>query len=446
MHICNICNYHTDKESNYSKHLKTNKHKIKIASERERIACDYCQNIFNNERLLIDHIKLCSKNPKNKLCKFCNIIFNKEINYNNHLELCSNNKLAELETNLKNKNTDNEKLNEEIKKLNEEIRKYCFDSSNRTNNSVNAQFNLYFNNAPPIKEIEDFNLYNKEELNEEGYLKFTDELIYYSEHKMLPKFIGDHIIKIYKKPDIKDQCVWSTDIARLNYMIKKAIDGWCTDKKGNEFVKLTIIPLLKFIECDVRQQIQMLAILSREPTLSNMQAHSLNKKCIKLHDVIEKIETSKIANDILIYISPFFHIDKKFIEQYTKNNNLNSLESNVNLFIEDEESNCDNEIKAICDKEEISDNEEVSDSDVQEISDEEEIILKPVITKKLPKHIPSNDKKVNPIIIVKEEIAENPINKKLTKVVSSSDIKIKPIGDKDEIIPKPIRKNKFTKV
>ena len=176
MFTCNICEFSTGKQLSYTRHLETNKHKLnlKLDVKRDKIikrfVCNYCETVFQNDKLLTKHNKLCLQNPNNKLCKFCNVIFNKETNYINHIEICSNNKLTELETNLKNKNTDVERLRNLNEKINEEIRKYCFDSSNRTNNnSVNVQFNLYFNNVPPIKEIEDFSLYNKEDLDDEEY-------------------------------------------------------------------------------------------------------------------------------------------------------------------------------------------------------------------------------------------------------------------------------------
>ena len=325
MHICDICEYKTDRQLNYAKHLETKKHKVNVilASKKSDMLikqnpCDYCKINFKNDKSLIKHIKLCLKNPNNKLCQYCNQVFNKENNYLNHIEICTQNKILELENKI------------------EEMKKYSLNNSNRTNNSITTYncLNLYFNDAPEIKQIDNFNIYNKKALNADGQLKFLDELIYYNEHKMLPKFIGDHIIKIYKKDNIEDQSVWNSDTARLNYMIKKAFEnGWCADKKGTKFVKIGIEPLLKFIESDVNEQIRLLAIKSRDGNLSNIQSYAMNKKCEKLNEVITKIQSSKLSNEILIYISPHFHINKKFIETYKKNGKTKSLENSKNLLL-----------------------------------------------------------------------------------------------------------------
>ena len=163
MPICDICKYKTEKQSNYMKHVETEKHKlnvklgIKFDTHPKQIICEYCQIIFNNDKSHINHIKLCLKNPNNKLCIHCNLIFNKETTFVNHFELCANNKITEL------KNCVN-KLEISNKKIDDELKKYLYDTANRANNNVsnntsnNTSINLYFNNVP-IKLLDNFDIY-----------------------------------------------------------------------------------------------------------------------------------------------------------------------------------------------------------------------------------------------------------------------------------------------
>ena len=514
MSICTICNYQTDRPSNYIKHLETEKHKLKVISNNEAAllvkepVCNYCQITMANDKLLINHVKLCPKNPKNKLCKCCNLVFNKEFNYVNHMEFCYSNKITELDTNHKNKITELDtnhknkiteldtnhknkitelensitKLEISNKKIDDEFKKYLYDNANRANNSVsntsnNTSLNLYFNNAPPIKQIDNFDIYDKNLLTEDGYVKFIDELIYYSEHKLLPKFIGDHIIKTYKKDDMKDQSLWNTDTSRLNYIIKKAIEnGWYQDKKGNEFVKLCVEPLLKVIEYDIREQIRLLAIASRDVNLSGMEALNMNKKCEKLNDIVTKLESNKLANEILIYVSPFFHLDKKFIEEYKKNSKTINSGNDSTLFIEYIESESESEVDS--DDISIDENETIISKSFKKITskkpiiakpvkkttDKETIIAKPIISKKITEKEPIIAKPVISKKITDKEtiIAKRSISKKTTdkepiivkpviskKIIDKETIIVKPViskktTDKELIIAKPVISKKIT--
>lgn len=323
MYNCDICKFYTDKASHHIKHIITQKHKknIELNTVPKSIikpTCNYCQIIFTDDKLLVNHIKICTHNPDNKICKHCNTIFNKETKYFNHIETCFDNRITKLENN-------NKKLQNNFDKLNEDITKYLCDSSSRTknnNNSYNDYLNLYFRDAPTIKKITDFNICNNEILTENGYVRFIDELIYYYESNIFVKFIGNHIIKLYKKDNMQDQSVYNTDASRLNYIIKKENEGWHTDKRGIEFVKISIEPLLIYIKNFILDKINLFKNLYKNNNKSHFYLINFNK-CDKLNDIIIKIET-KMTDEILNYISSHFYINKENIKNYLKQNNINN--------------------------------------------------------------------------------------------------------------------------
>lgn len=121
MLICKTCEFYSDKRSNFIKHMKTDKHKQNVISGYvpetviKHIECDYCKAIFNNTKLLVNHIKVCVQNPNNTQCKYCNIIFSKDTSYFNHLEACLNNKIMFLEN--KNITLENKKITLENKNI-----------------------------------------------------------------------------------------------------------------------------------------------------------------------------------------------------------------------------------------------------------------------------------------------------------------------------------------
>jgi hypothetical protein len=70
--------------------------------------------------------------------------------------------------------------------------------------------------------------------------------MYDKEKKLIP-YLGDIIIKYYKKENPKDQSIWNSDTTRLNYLIRELIDTeltWTCDKAGLKVNEFIIIPLL----------------------------------------------------------------------------------------------------------------------------------------------------------------------------------------------------------
>ncbi len=188
MHKCYICNYETSDKSNLKHHEKSKKHLLK-----------------KKEKQLKDEEEDSKQEELNKK--------NKEIE-----ELKQ--KLIEIE---KEKDKEIEKL-----EMKAQIYKELSEKGKNINNGIiiNANtnnlnyVNKHFKNAPPLKKISNYTL-NGIDLNDDTQIdKLTDSIIYSYNNKCLHKLIGDHIIKHYKKDDLKLQSFHATDIARRKYLIK----------------------------------------------------------------------------------------------------------------------------------------------------------------------------------------------------------------------------------
>jgi len=70
--------------------------------------------------------------------------------------------------------------------------------------------------------------------------------------KSLDKFIGDIIIKEYKKEDTKTQQIWTTDVSRLSFLVRQILNEtekvWMSDKKGTCLLKMIIKPMQLVIQ------------------------------------------------------------------------------------------------------------------------------------------------------------------------------------------------------
>ena len=104
---CKICNYTTQSNSNYHKHLKTRKHQKNCV---EHSCYDLKNVVINDNATQLQHSATISNTNNNKthfvekenfICKFCNKEFNKHQSYYRHMKYyCKNKKnIDENETN-----------------------------------------------------------------------------------------------------------------------------------------------------------------------------------------------------------------------------------------------------------------------------------------------------------------------------------------------------------
>lgn len=174
MYSCKLCNYVTKNKNNYTRHSETEKHIINMETKIEK--------------KLYDEL--------NETCK----------------------KLEET----------NKTLTKEIEKLKNQVEIYkeiCIKTSNKIkyNNIITNNINYVINNygnAPPLEKMSNFTIGNINMDDKTQREVFVKEIIYYYKNNSLHKYLGDHIVKTYKKTDPKEQSFHTTDASRCNYIVK----------------------------------------------------------------------------------------------------------------------------------------------------------------------------------------------------------------------------------
>ena len=147
--------------------------------------------------------------------------------------------------------------------------------------------------------------------------KLIDWIIYNHNHKILHKYLGDFIIKVYKKEKPSEQSIWNTDSSRLTYIIKDLINNksskWKIDKKGVKTKKFLIKPLLNHIKTmlDDNQKI----LLGMVEKSKGLDIQSILDKVKSIIDIKSSIEDNILCDDILRYITPHFYFDKNKIQK-----------------------------------------------------------------------------------------------------------------------------------
>ena len=168
-----------------------------------------------------------------------------------------------------------------------------------------------YNNAPCLNSLNDYSIISKDT----DYL--INELILYYDKSKLDKFLGDFIVKHYKKDNPQLQALWNSDTDRLNYTIRELYNinnneknsvQWIVDRKGLKMTQQIINPLLEYISnlninyLKYKQRMNEESILNcTDKVMRNMHT---------LASINNDIRNNILSKEINKYIAPYFYLNK----------------------------------------------------------------------------------------------------------------------------------------
>jgi hypothetical protein len=298
---CPKCDYKTNDKSNYNKHTSRNK----------------CISLPPIIELPIE-LPIIQPIDKNYTCKFCDGSFKRMSNLTRHLKICSQKTIVEKEKDIEINalKYQLQESNELIKELKEFIK--SGKAGNTYNNiSIKNCIKQNYPDAPPLEGITDYQRIkydNDNDTNTNDDDQFISIIVYNHIHNSLQKYIGDFIIKCYKKDDPSQQSMWNSDVSRLTYIIKELLANnnstWNHDYKGVKIKASIINPLLQYIKETINQ-----FWISSLGNMKNMELNKLidtQEKLIMVHEIKRDIENSELSNKIIKYIAPHFYMDNTF--------------------------------------------------------------------------------------------------------------------------------------
>ena len=330
--ICNFCNYSTDTKFCYEKHLKTRKHQEKvneiptvkhvnhmvttvdphqynIIQIKNEYRCEYCNNLYKNQTSLSRHRHACvskkttdckeSEKEKDKLIKELRELIEKEIAHKNEI-------IKSKDETTKSKDETILFLAHENKNLKTMLN--CAGTVVEKSMSNLSYVNKHYPNAPALEYITDIADLH-EDLSEDNVV---DNIIYEYKNHTLVSFIGNLIIKDYKKTDPTQQSLWNSDADRLTYMIRSLLANesiqWEVDKKGVNTTKYIIKPITDYIKKQLENYITTCEVSRSQKTKKIMGSVYKMADC---RIVIASIDNGELSNGILKYISPYLYIVKE---------------------------------------------------------------------------------------------------------------------------------------
>lgn len=364
-YYCDICNNLYNSKKHYTNHLQTKKHKKMLC---QMIVCQICTKTFSTKANRDRHFKRMHIS-NNELAEVSapipvpvsttgtiahdhntddDNIVDKKCKYDKELDLLKmvyelkhENEILKLEKDnaslkqdkiILEKENQIQKCEKELYKQKSEIHEkdkiFAQDIARTTVKTTYTAVNgltyvkEHYPNAPVLKKLDKYDLGEDAEL--------IELLLFYSRKGTLSNYIGDFLIKFYKKNDPNDQSLWTTDIARLTFIVRqilrKKID-WHYDKKGIKVCNTIINPLLSNIKIILKKYVNDINDLitgkisgAESDAMSESDSeyelhkhhHELdNNDKIKLVNnqqtvvqIIADIDNKLLAKDIIKYISP----------------------------------------------------------------------------------------------------------------------------------------------
>lgn len=317
-YFCELCNYNTHDKSNYNRHLRTKIHTTKLDvsgytrndqahGRKQRYICDSCGAKFKYTSGLYRHRKArCNNNNTSTTNNNLNItqLINVITELNENLKVSKSNTVNYITVKYIQQNflmaPPLDKLQDYADKFNDTLAIEELDNSSNSSNSSITSTSSNNNNS-----------------NNKHDSRLMEQLIFNFKSNTLHKYLGDFIIKYYKKDEPSQQSIWNTDTSRLNYFIKELITNnetnWTKDSKGIKTKNYIIIPLLEYINAYVTNSYNYLnKKLVKEHSIK--KCNIIAKDMQSLQEITKCINNNNVLTDQIIrYIAPYFDI-----KQYTK--------------------------------------------------------------------------------------------------------------------------------
>lgn len=342
-YLCTPCNYTTLIKKSYEIHCKTMKHTRNLKESLKQI-CPYCKNIFTLKKCLDAHLKVCSlrdeidfaKNDKDEQIEYLKTMCEERVKQYEKLlkkitkeknELIKSHKIEKEElikqyTTFKNdcikiKDEEINLLKEEVAQLHNLVKQ----GGNIVKTSIGAiKYAIKnFSNAPALATFSNYELFIAQNKN-----SIVDIILFNFKNDLLHKYIGDIIIKAYKRDNCEEQSLWNTDTSRLSYIIKGLIDKndplkceWKVDKNAIFVKEFIITPILLHIKKILLENASIMKKHYQENEFEyDSYQTSLYDETLKgISYLTHQLESfPHLEQNILKHISPHFFLKNKLIE------------------------------------------------------------------------------------------------------------------------------------
>ncbi|ARF08598.1 hypothetical protein Catovirus_1_648 [Catovirus CTV1] len=295
---CDICNFETDNRSTWSRHKKSKKHaeNLSILETRKNDTIININNIKKEHEIELLKEKL--RNLENQLVKTESQLTETKQHYESQLLISKKHYESHIETLKTENNFQKQLINSAGGMIQKSMNTFSYLLQN-------------YNNAPCLNSLNDYSVIS----NNNDYL--IKELILHHNKNKLDKYLGDFIVKHYKKDNPELQAMWNSDTDRLNYIIRelyninnneKISTQWIVDRKGLKMTQQVINPLLEYITNLNTNYLKHQQKINEE-SLSHCTEKVMKDMCT-IASINNDIKNNILSKEINKYIAPYFYFDK----------------------------------------------------------------------------------------------------------------------------------------
>jgi len=358
-HRCDICNYETNRLADIDRHNRTRKHNRNVMMQKnipdEKIQCektnnlstqcaknkktddgaicDGCGGVYSCYNSLWRHKKYyCERPIKFPTIKSASDTSSGSENFiQKKIKLSKNNQsdtdMITFMNDLQNELIEQRKEMKEVKEQNKKLLDLASKSADvsitatkSTNKSMSMMAHAikHWSNAPPMRQLEGKEALKLITFENKSKHPIEEVIIHQFNSGTLCRFLGNVLIKEFKKEEDIDQSLWTTDSSRLCFIIKQIVgddggDKWIADKSGIEITKLLISPLVNRVS-------EMMSEYSNKlmnEIKKSDESEESKKAMEKMYDigmVIRGIVKNDLQKEVLKYIAPYFNINVKNVE------------------------------------------------------------------------------------------------------------------------------------
>jgi hypothetical protein len=186
------------------------------------------------------------------------------------------------------------------------------NSTKSIDNSKTVNVVTYLNNnyteAQPIKMLDSKDVTKLLSYAELGKHSLGTIIVFQHSKHVLDQLLGECILKEFKKEDPKTQQIWISDMTRLKFFVRSALNKdqyvWHSDKKGVVLTKKIITPILENVKSLMEDFVDLCKKNIEDGQLDEMLDQSEN--AIK---VVYEINQKILHQKILRYIAPYFQLE-----------------------------------------------------------------------------------------------------------------------------------------
>lgn len=290
-YYCDICNYSTMDFYNFNRHAQTKKHLRNTSNESKE---GYSK---------VHH--RCTK-KKGHLCPYCKKRLSTTGNLARHKRICNtkNNVIKHYELKI-------DTMNDKIKQL--ERHNKSLETAITTNGmtakvamSAINYLRKYHPHAPALVPIKDCKLIKNNSSND----IFVESIIDQQYYGLLHEYIGNFIVRIYKKEDVDEQSLWNSDTNRLTYIIMENMNKnktvWQMDQRGHAVREYIIDPTIAYIKDCIDEYYKDHLVPDNNEIPYDMKL----RRAMRCLNILQQIDNQLLNENILKYIAPKFYLNK----------------------------------------------------------------------------------------------------------------------------------------